>query len=43
MKKWNRRTRVVVLSVILALIFLAIYAAGVSCAERRSDADAEKR
>ena len=29
MKKWNRRTRVVVLSIILALVFLAIYAAGV--------------
>ena len=29
MKKWNRRTRVVVLSAILTLIFLTIYAAGV--------------
>ena len=34
MKKWNRRTRVVVLSVILALIFLAIYAAGVMLPEK---------
>ena len=33
MKKWNRRTRVVVLSVILALIFIAIYAAGVMLPE----------
>ena len=33
MKKWNRRTRVVVLSVILALIFLAIYIAGVMLPE----------
>ena len=33
MKKWNRRTRVVVLSVILASIFLAIYAAGVMLPE----------
>ena len=33
MTKWNRRTRVVLLSVILALIFLAIYAAGVMLPE----------
>ena len=33
MKIWNRRTRVVVLSVILALIFLAIYAAGMMLPE----------
>lgn len=29
MKKWNRRTRVVVLSVVLALLFLAVYISGV--------------
>ena len=29
MKKWNRRTRVVILSVILAVLFVAIYAAGI--------------
>lgn len=28
MKKWNRRTRVVILSVVLAVLFVAIYAAG---------------
>lgn len=33
MKKWNRRIRVVVLSVILALIFIAIYTAGVMLPE----------
>ena len=33
MKKWNRRTRVVVLSVILALLFLAVYIAGVMLPE----------
>ena len=33
MKIWNRRTRVAVLSVILALIFLAIYAAGMMLPE----------
>ena len=33
MKKWNRRTRVVVLSVVLALLFLAIYIAGVMLPE----------
>ena len=29
MKKWNRRTRVVFLSVVLAFLFVAIYAAGI--------------
>ena len=29
MKKLNRRTRVVILSVVLALLFVAIYAAGI--------------
>ena len=33
MKKWNRRTRVVVLSVVLSLLFLAIYIAGVMLPE----------
>ena len=33
MTKWNRRTKVVLLSVILALIFIAIYAAGVMLPE----------
>ena len=28
MKKWNRRTKVVVLSVLLALLFAAVYLAG---------------
>ena len=29
MKKWNRRTRVLILSVVLAVLFVAIYAAGI--------------
>ena len=33
MKKWNRRTRGVVLSAFLALVFLAIYIAGVMLPE----------
>ena len=33
MKKWNRRTRVVVLSGVLSLLFLAIYIAGVMLPE----------
>ena len=33
MKKWNRRTRVVVLSVVLALLFLAVYIYGVMLPE----------
>ena len=29
MRKWNRRTRVVILSVVLAVVFVVIYAAGI--------------